>query len=281
MRFQLLVVITSLVVALHPSAGQTPAPASAPDADTAAAVERGGKYVEAFQNEFSLIVCEEHQIQQVVKADGRISKTRDTRSDVAFVKVGTTWPQPFRDVIEVDRKPVRNRDDRLRKLFLESAKTAVAQAQAIAQESRRYNIGTPRQGASAMLLLIILQPKIASGFHFSLSASTLAFDEFHTPSLLQYKRGTTHFNLMSRGSFVIDRDSGRVLSAELTAGPPAPVSVSMSIDYREDPQVKVLVPVEMRERYWEPAKPKDDETKVVSTFSNFRKFQVKVDDRIK
>ena len=267
--------MTSLVVALRPSAGQ--APTLAPDANTAAAVERGGKYVEAFEHEFSLIVCEEHQIQQVVKADGRIAKTRDMRSDVAFVKVGTTWPQPFRDVIEVDRKPVRNRDDRLRKLFLESAKTAVAQAQAIAQESRRYNIGTPRTGASPMLLLLILHPRFAPGFHFSLNGSTLTFDEFHVPSVLQYRRSGQHFDLMSRGSFVIDRESGRVLSAELTAGPPAPVSTSMSIDYREDPQVKVLVPVEMRERYWEPAKPKNDETKVVSTFGNFRRFQVRID----
>lgn len=279
MRAHLILVTALLVVALRPSAGQAPRPA--PDADAAAAVERGGKYVEAFEREFSLIVCEERQTQEVVKADGRISKTRQIRSDVAFVKVGTTWPQPFRDVIEVDGKPVRNRDDRLRKLFLESAKTAVARAHEIAEESRRFNIGTPRMGASPMLLLLILHPRFAPGFRFSLNASTLTFVEFAAPSLLQYRRSGVRFDLMSRGTFAIDRESGRVLSAELTAGPPSPVSTSMSIEYREDPQAKVLVPVEMHERYWEPAKPKNDQTNVVSTYGNFRRFQVRIDDRIK
>jgi hypothetical protein len=55
----------------------------------------------------------------------------------------------------------------------------------------------------------------------------------------------------------------------------------MVVRYREDPQVKLLVPFEMQERYWQPHRPRDDRLEVASSFSNFRRFQVITDEQIK
>jgi hypothetical protein len=260
-----------------PSRAQTPEPS------VATVVERAGRYVQEFEKEFSAVVCEEQQVQKLVRPDGTKHKDRELRSDFLLVKTGGEWMQAFRDVIEVDGKPVRNRQDRLRKLFLEAPKTAVAQAKAIASESSRYNIGVSRTVATSPILpLRFLDPRLASRFRFALSGSSLTFEEIHSPSLIGHQSGRARHDMPSHGSFVIDTESGRVLAADLTAaGAPPAFTTTFVIRYTEDPVLKLLVPVEMQERYWQPHKPGDDHLEVTSKYSNFRRFQVTVDEQIK
>lgn len=276
------VVAASLIsLALVTTFAQSPAP---PAGATAALVERAGQYIEAYEKDFGAVVCEEQQVQKLIRPDGRLHQQRDLKSDLAMVKIGTSWMQSvFRDVIEVDHKPVRNREDRLRKLFLEGSKTAVEQAQAVARESARYNIGTKRTGNSPLLPLRVVHPHLASGFGFTLSGSTLTYTEFRSPTYLKYQRGGTGLkDLFSHGTVDVDASTGRILAAELTAdAPAAPVSVKMTVRYREDPQLKQLVPEQMTEEYWQPAKPKEDRLVVTSTYASFRRFQVSTTEIIK
>jgi hypothetical protein len=252
------------------------------DAATAAIVERGGRYVEAYQQEFSAVVSEELQIQKLVRVDGTVRQTRELKSDFLLVKTGPVVTQAFRDVIEVDGKPVRNREDRLRKLFLDSPKTAVDQARAIAMESARHNIGVRRIGNSPLLPLIVLEPRHASGFRFAKAGGSVTFEEFRSPSVLGGQRNGTRYDLMSRGSFEIEADSGRVLAAEITAIGPAPsAAIRLAVRYAEDPKLKLMVPVDVVERYWSPHKPKDDRLEVTCTYTNFRRFQVTYGEQIK
>lgn len=269
-----------LAIALLAVSGGRPR-AQSSDVTAATLVERAGRYVEAYEAAFSALVCEERQVQTLVRPDGRARQTRQLRSDFLLVKLGTVGTAVFRDVLDVDGKPTRNREDRLRKLFLDQPKTAVEQARAIARESQRHNIGLSRTGNSPLLPLKVLMPRTASGFRFALAGSSLTFEEFRSPSLLSWRRGDAHHDLMARGSFVIDAE-GRVLSAELTAdAPPPSYSVSLSVRYRDDPQLKLLVPVDVTERYWRPSKPGDDHLEVAATYSNFRRFQVTTDEQIK
>ena len=252
------------------------------DPATAAIVERGGRYVEAYQRDFSAVVSEELQVQTLVRADGRVRQTRELKSDFLLVRTGPVVTQAFRDVIEVDGKPVRNREDRLRKLFLDTPKTAVEQASAIARESERHNIGVHRTGNSPLLPLMVLDPRLASGFRFAQAGGSLTFEEFRTPSFLGTRRNGTRYDLLSRGSFEIEADTGRVLAAEITAIGPAPsYAASLAVRYAEDPKLKLMVPVDVREGYWFPARPKDDRLEVVCTYTNFRRFQVTYGEQIK
>ena len=243
---------------------------------TPALVERAGRYVTDYEDAFSAIVSEEHQTQKLVGPGGRVRQTRDLRSDFLLVKT-PTGVQAFRDVIAVDKKPVRNRTDRLRRLFVDSPRTAVEQAAAIAKESERHNIGFSRTGNSPLLPLMFLKPGVSSGFRFTSTAATLTFQEVRTPSVLARRSGTTRFNLMSKGTFTLDPESGRVLAGDFTAEGPSPTpAMSMSVRYRLDKNLDVMVPVEVRERYWRTDQPKDDRLEVTSTYTNFRRFEVNV-----
>jgi len=256
--------------------------AQAPDLTVAGIVERAGRYVEAYEQEFSAVVCEERQVQKLVRPDGSVHRQRTSTSDFLLIKTSSVWMQAFRDVIEVDGKPVRNREDRLRKLFLQPSAKALAQAEAISKESTRYNIGVTRRGVSPLLPIRIVTARLASGFHFTRSGESILFDEFRSPSYLRYMRNGQVGDLMSHGLLVVDPASGRILAAELTADSPLPAfSTTMKVRYQEDPQLKILVPIAMDERYWKPQKPKDDRLEVTSSYVNFRRFQVTTDEKIK
>jgi hypothetical protein len=245
-------------------------------------IERTGRYIEEYERAFAALVSEERQVQSIVGADGRVKKTRELRADFLLIKTGPEWAQVFRDIIEVDGKAVRNRDERLRKLFLENPRTAVAQATAIAKESQRHNIGMNRQGNSPLLPLLFLHPRTRARSRFVASADSIAFEEVETPSLLGTRRGNVRFNMPARGTLVVDPGSGRVLSGEFAAiGPPATYSTSLVVKYAEDPRLKLMVPVSVRERYWFEHQPKTDRLEVEATYSNIRRFDVITNEHIK
>ncbi len=256
--------------------------AQAPDPGTTATVERAGRYVETYLDAFSAVVSEEHQIQRLVRPDGRVKKVRELKSDFLLVKVGTGWPQAFRDVMEVDGKPVQNRSDRLRKLFLENPKTAVELARAIAKEGGRFNIGLHRAGNSPLLPLIFLVPRVASGVRYATSGPHVTFEEFRSPSVLGARTLRGRHDLMAHGVFELEPETGRVLAAEFTAaGEPGRPSASTAVRYQKDAKLNLDVPVDVKDRYWWPSKPGDDRLEVESTYSAFRRFDVTTGEQIK
>ena len=94
-----------------------------------ALLDKAGDYVLAYEKSFVGVVAEETYRQD---ARGRSttdsrgfaveapSQRRDLRSDLLLVRApaGDRWME-FRDVFEVDGKPVRDRAERLEKLFLQ------------------------------------------------------------------------------------------------------------------------------------------------------------------
>lgn len=269
-------VLTGLAVAAVMSRAQSP------DSAVPAIVAPAGRYVDAYIEAFTAVVSEEHQIQKLIRPDGRVRKVRELRSDFLLVKTGGPWPAAFRDVIAADGKPVRDRSDRLRKLFLENPKTAVDLARAIARESERFNIGLSRTGNSPLLPLIFLTPRIAPGVRFAIDGPRLTFQEFRSPSVLARRAGGQRYDIMARGSFEIDPQTARVLAAEFTGdGAPDDYSLTVGVRYQTDPKLDLSVPVQVTERYWRPGKPGDDALEVESTYSVFRRFDVTVGEQIK
>jgi hypothetical protein len=253
------------------------------DPQTRAVIDLASKYVENLRKEFSAIVCEERQTQTLIKPDGRVSKRRVLVSDLMFVKVGQDWRHyAFRDVISVDGKPVRDRSDRLRKLFVDNPKTGIEQARAIASESGRHNLGFNRTGNSPLLPITLLEPRLTSGFNFTLDGQTLSYTEHRRPTMLASVRSGKRFDLPAHGSLTVDLTKGTILSATLTGeSPEAPVSMTFSVKYEEDPTLKLLVPASMTERYWRTDKPKEDRLEATMTYSAFRRFQVTTSEIIK
>lgn len=251
----------------------------AQDADPVSAlVARAGRYVQEYEKQFSAVVCQEQQTQRIVRSDGSEKKRRALVSDLLLVKAGDRTIG-FRDVISVDGKAVRDREERLRKLFIDEPRTAMRQARVIAEESARYNIGFERTIDALMVPLEILQPRSAPGFRFEAFDDGLAFEEFQSPSLIRYRTGGGVHDMLLRGRFVLDRDNGQMRSASLRAGN-ATFETTFDVRYVEDPALGLLVPAAMQERYNRTGKPKEDHLEVSSSYSNFRRFQVIVDERI-
>jgi hypothetical protein len=257
--------------------------ARSPQPSTAEIVAQAGKYVDAYIAAFSAVVSEEKQTQKLVRPDGRVRKTRAITSDFLLVKARGTWPEAFRDVIEVDGRPVRNREDRLKKLFVDHPKDATALADAIASESGRYNLGPHRRGNSPMLPIVFLSPRVADGVRFEGTASALTFQEIRTPTVLRKRGGRAgDHDLPARGTFEIESNTGRVLAADFTAdSAEATFSAAFKVRYAIDPRLEISVPVEVTERYWQPAKPNEDVLEVSATYGSFRKFQVTTVEQIK
>ena len=257
-------------------------PGSAAQAPVEALVARAGRYVQDYEDAFSALVCEERQTQRLVRPDGSTEKQRDLVSDFLLVKAGSAEPQAFRDVLQVDGRPVRGREERLRRLFLGNSRTAAKQAEAISKESSRFNIGVSRTPNSPLVPLEVLHPRSAPRFHFRRTPDGVAFEEFRSPSLVRQRTLTGTRDVFCHGSCVIDAETGRVVGVTLSAGG-ASTRYEMQFDvrYDEEPTLRMLVPVEYREALWRPAKPKDSRLVVVSAYSNFRRFQVTTEEQIR
>jgi hypothetical protein len=285
-------------VAIAACLAAAPAPSAAADAPTLAEVlARAGVYVAEIQRQLSGIVAEEAYVQdvRVPTAFGRAMPRvthRELKSDLLLVRpIGANRWMQFRDVFDVDGQPVRDRSERLMKLFLSPSSSTANQAELIAEESSRYNIGNLQRTLNVPLLaLAILDPAQQQRFIFkriekraeapvrsaAASATTvwvIGYREVEPQTIIR----TTNFRDMpSRGRFWIEPETGRVLASELIAED-LTVRGAITVGYDLEPALQVMVPIQMREHYEVVRAPR---VMGEANYSRFRQFQVKVDEKI-
>ena len=175
-RLPIALVLVAAACVTTPLLAQPPGPGG--DEALEAVLDKAAAYVADYTRDFVGVVAEETYRQE---ARGRAgtdqrgfaveaqSQRRDLKSDVLLVRApaGDRWIQ-FRDVFEVDGKPVRDRDDRLGKLFLKPSASAEKQVEDITAESARYNIGGINRNVNLpVLALMVLQPDNRAWFSFS------------------------------------------------------------------------------------------------------------------
>ena len=264
-------------------------------------LERAGKYVAEYQKGLRGIVAEEEYYQNFTTSRGspgaRGRMTREGRylkSDLLFVKLGDAerWMQ-FRDVFEVDRKPVRDRDQRLLKLFVESKPSdAQEQAEAIQLESSRYNLGPVTRTINVpMLGLYFFDRNFIVGVQYALAkpGNVKRFSDLAKPesiSLVEFKettketaiRGEQGKEMPSHGKAYIEHTTGRILMTELTAQDTS-LSATIYVTYKAEPGLPVLVPQEMREIYT--IARTDTRIDGRAKYGKFRQFQVTTTEKPK
>jgi len=86
----------------------------------AVVLQRVADYVVQYQKVISVVVAEEHYVQNADKSERPFVTHRELKSDLLLLRAEgqTNGYVQFRDVYEVDGDPVRDRNDRLLKLFL-------------------------------------------------------------------------------------------------------------------------------------------------------------------
>lgn len=288
--------IVALALAAATAIGRAQAP---PSAELEELVDKVADYVDAYTLEFMGVVAEESYRQQFQRRGGTDARgfategqrqTRQLKSDVLLVRPPplasqatagqARWLQ-FRDVFEVDGKPVRDRAERLAKLFLQPSPSARQQIEDIKSESARYNIGGVNRNLNLpVLALSVVENDNRPWFSFTIgrkkdATCELAYRENRSGTLIRTNGDEA---MPAHGKFVVERATGRVLATELEAES-ALLSAKIDVTYVPEPVLGGrLVPHEMREKY----ALKDGSTvEGRATYSNVRRFTVTVGEKVK
>lgn len=280
--------------AAPPAAAPRPAPAPSPLAGVTATppeleplLEQAAEYVRGYQRAFAALTAEERQEMKVSRwmaaglaAPGSgawvVETARVLRADYLLVKSPSSpgW-RPFRDVFEVDGQPIRERDGRLRALFLQSPSDIVQSATAIDEESASHQIGFVDRNvnAPAIALEFVLPPR--QGFVFlgqgeqvidGVPVRQVAYAERATRTIVQGRGG----NLPAEGTLWIDPRQGRIVKSVLRLRV-EDTDAEITVTYRPTGEPGgIWVPTEISENYLG----RDVRFEAVSRYSNFRKFEI-------
>ena len=265
-------------------------------------LERAAAYVADFHLQLSGVVAEERYVQEVkafARRQGRLATPMrsELHSDLLLVRPanGGNWTE-FRDVFEVNGIPVRDRSDRLTRLFLEGSPSAQEQIGKILDESSRFNIGditrninTPvfalqileqanqrrfkfKRTSNRVPATVTRDEAVAGVFRAEAEVWAVEFEEQQSGTLIKTERLR---DLPSRGRFWIDPLTGRVLMSELIAKN-RQIAATVDVSYQSEPLVGFLVPVEMRENYQDR---RGSRIEGIAEYGRFRQFQVNVDEK--
>jgi len=259
----------------------------------AVVLQRVADYVVQYQQVISGVVAEEHYVQNADKSERPFVTHRELKSDLLLLRAegqANGYVQ-FRDVYEVDGDPVRDRNDRLLKLFLNpnAKESAAKQAAEIMNESARYNIGSVLRNVNTpMFGLILFDPTYQPRFKHSLNtehkgtprglpksdayrlasdAWEIDYEEVATPTVIQ---GDGQ-DAKSHGRIWVDPATSRILITELV-NEAKTVRTTIRVSYQSTPLEGVLLPIDMRETYL--LKNRFYTFEGEATYGNFRRFSV-------
>jgi len=262
-----------LVLGAPVSTLATPVAAAGDEPSVATVLDRAAEYLAGFHRQLSSIVAEERYVQHW-STGGRKGSTdlghRELMSDVLLVKPldADDWLQ-YRDVYEVDGTPIRDRPERIGRLFREGTLSSDARMRTILEESARYNIGDIQRNVNTPLFPLqflrasnqrrftftrttdvvarptTADPEEAGAFRVSTEVWVIAYQERRSDTMIHT---AGHRDFPSRGRFWIEPGTGRVLMSELLLENRS-LKVAIDVSYQSEPLLGVFVPVEMRERY--------------------------------
>ena len=257
-----------------------------------------GGYVERYGGEASLLVGVEHYTQEVSVAkvmgsvtQGRINNAKITGvtqvpgekrrlvSEFALVANASAsggW-LGYRDVMEINGRPVADRHDRLERLFRSDTPDLEA-ARRIADESARYNIGPVSRNFNVpTATLFFFNPGNLARFEFrrkgieridGLDTVAVEFRETRIPTLIMNADGK---DVPASGTLWVNPADGAVVRTRLQLdrfhrlGSHAEIVVT----YQKDAVLGMWVPSRMEEKYTGGA----SGATTVATYKDFKRFQ--------
>ena len=276
-----------------------------------AALAAAAAYLDQYEHRISAIGAEEAYEQVVTPlpgpvvgspiqlrqnaANGTTSApiTRKTRANIMTISLGARGWVAFRDVFELDGRPVRDRVERLSRILQNVTPDSLAQARQIAAESARYNLDpeTTRIDRTInvpMTALLFLRGanQDRSTFHLGKSERVngidcvaLQFAERSAPRLIR-----TSDDAPAQGTIWIDMaNGGRVVKTELAMDSGgmrmSAVRSRTTVTYAPVDKLNLWVPVAMNETY-EVTATRQTLTGRAS-YSDFREFKVATSTDVK
>ena len=253
------------------------------------------RYTMNYEQRFALLAADEHYVQELMRppnpgdnlsrsnpgggmrGGGQMS-LQTIKSDYLLVQLGGDGEgfMPFRDTYEVKGRKLRDRDDRLLKLFTSNDKSRFEKAAAISSDSAKHNLGNVARTINIpMLALMFLHPRVNERFEFTDGGEEnvggrilrkALYKEVARPTLIKTTRGR---DLALTGALWIDPFNGTVMKTELNAADPA-VRCQVIVTFRRDEALDLWVPEKMEE-YYKAALAVDD-ILATATYSNIRRI---------
>lgn len=252
-----------MVTALLASGAMPGAPRAAQPPTLPALLGAAAAYVATYEEQVAAFVFEEEYLQRVscVQAPrfgglqslgGLPPQSRRLRSEVVVINTGDLGWIGFRDVFEVNGKPVRNREDRLQKLFVQPGADALVRARALADESARFNLGSVHRNLNyPTMALMFLREANQGRSRFTRGDServdgvgtwVVRFQEASRPTLI----GSRAKDVTASGQFWIEPDSGRIRRSRLSIQEERATG-TFDVEYAPWPDLDVLMPASMDE----------------------------------
>jgi len=286
--------ITAFGFSVYALTALTVAQAPSSDPALAALLARAGRAADTWVTQFSAVVAEERLVQE----GG--SSSRSLGSDVLLVKLNESGQLfQFRDVFEVDKRAVRNRQGRLEALFVGSPATALEQAAQIDRASSAYNLRLDQSGDQPMQVqrpfhnmpfaaVGLLQTSYQSRFRFTRDGpdrriergvAVVQYEESTRPTLFgSVGDGASARDIVAKGRFWLDAESGRATRAELRLDYLHGGWDIVVTSFTFDSSLQLTVPSEMRtEHYFGRA---GSLVRGHATYTRFRRFTVQTDERL-
>lgn len=239
-----------------------------------------GQYVAGYERSLGIVAAEDYS-QQVD------TYSQSLHSEILFIKDETHGWMEFRDVMVLNGRPVRDREERLLALFTKPNPDRLKQAQRIVSEGARFNLHPigARVNRTINLPLTALrflrtEAQYRSSFRIAgwnemTGMATLEFREQRRPRLIG-----TGDNAAAAGRFEIDSATGRPASSRLTlqTGTAAgPTRATVAVRFEVDTTVGLAMPREMTEEYRGPF------VGVVTgaaKYSHYRRFDVETSESV-
>ncbi|MEO7135255.1 MAG: hypothetical protein ABI024_13660 [Vicinamibacterales bacterium] len=203
--------------------------------------------------------------------------TQTIKSDFLLVQLGGEgegW-MPFRDAYEVKGRTLRQRDDRLLKLFTTNDKNRFEKGAKFSTATHKFNLGNVARTVNIpTLAMMFLHPRVNERFEFTdggeenVSGRMLRkalYKEVARPTLIKTTRGR---DLALTGVLWIDPFTGTVVKSELNAADPS-VRCQVAVTFRRDEALDLWVPEKMEEYY--NAYSSLDDILATATYTNVRR----------
>ena len=242
-------------------------------------------YLVKYEAELATLVAEEQYEQWIQPQNGGSPTMRRTlASDFGFLRLpGRSEWLGLRDTFTVDGEPIADRRGHLERLLSDTSSDLPALARRIVEENAEYNLGVVARTINVpMLALDLLGRRNRDRFSFRKRSEdtvdgrltwVVAFNEHEHPTVVRTPGG---HDRPAQGAAWIDPSDGAILRTELefdARGGDSP-STSLSVLYRREIALELLVPYEMRELYRvETAVHAREEIHAVARYTNFRRFR--------
>lgn len=237
-------------------------------------LQRTSNYMSRFVDGLSNVVAEEEYLQQFRNAAPR----RRLRSDFLLVR----YPGQervmltFRDVLEVNGRPVVDQQERLTKLFLEPFGDAVRRAGEIQRDGVRHSLADPGARLSDPLYVVaFLQGTYQQNFAFTLGG----YERGLGPDVREVRFVQKEQPPGGSGEEFtawLEEGTGRVRRTQARSGRGVGSRLTVTTFVRDE-MLSIDVPAEMRDLV---PTVRGDEFMGTARYRNFRRFQVRASEAI-